>query len=170
MPGGGSEPEFLLVFCNACSISESAVAVVSDSSSEDDDSLSGGGGETFPADSLRGSSSGDCGGVWILTRFSFLPILKGAVYRTRQSKPSTPTQAQRTYKASSPPSAPPPAASHCQAHCAGTDYRTWSLLVDTLERLIETFRGNARYRPRRAPQVVHVRSPADPKCCAALYT
>lgn len=35
----------------------------------------------LPADSLRGvSSSGECGGVWILTLFSFLPILKGAVY------------------------------------------------------------------------------------------
>ena len=81
--GCGREPEFLLVFRNACSISESAVAVVSDPSSSSEDVLSGGGGETLPAESLRAGSSGDCGGVWILTRFSFLPILNGA---TRHSQ------------------------------------------------------------------------------------
>lgn len=82
-PGGGSDPEFLLVLRMACSMSESAVAVVSESSSEES-VFSGGGGETRPADSLRGTSSGDCGGVWILTLFSFLPILKGAVCQYRQ--------------------------------------------------------------------------------------
>ena len=77
-PPGANDPEFLLVFLTACSISSSAVAVVSESSSSLLSVFSGGGGELRPAESRRGISSGDCGGVWILTRFSFLPILKGA--------------------------------------------------------------------------------------------
>lgn len=80
LAGGGSEPEFLLVFRNASSNSESAVAVESE---EESSSLlvGGGGGDRRPADSLRGIS-GECGGVWILTFFLVNFVLPGAVQQT----------------------------------------------------------------------------------------
>ena len=75
--GGESGPEFRLVFRDARSNSESAVAVESESNS----SLwmgGGGGGDTRPDESLRGTSSGDCGGLRIFTFFFEACFLLGA--------------------------------------------------------------------------------------------
>lgn len=86
-PGTGSdcsEPELRRVFRDACSKSESAVAVEPESSSSSWCSGGGGGGgETRPEDSLRGSSSGDCGGDWMTTRLVvfFADTLLEAMHR-----------------------------------------------------------------------------------------
>lgn len=84
LSGEGSDPELLLVFFNASSNSESAVAVESDSSSLSSTVKTGGGGDpalplASAADSLLPPfsgwvklASGESGGVWILTRFFFV--------------------------------------------------------------------------------------------------
>ena len=77
---GCSDPEFRLVFCDACSKSESAVAVESESLSPIGCSGGGGGGDMRPDDSLRGIS-GDSGGESMTTFFFFADIYLAATYR-----------------------------------------------------------------------------------------